>query len=768
MSRSAPNPKPDLPLDRRSFQEVVDRLLAPGLAALPRLPEHFSSESALLCFQFAMARCLQQGPRFCNPDHPARLIHAAREAVQAGMAPPETPGTLHEELEDAASLLRENGFWDRNAPLWWEPLPTPTSLCQLWMRMTEWGRTIIARLRQQVAAGQERHAGDEGLWHVANAVPDPFLALFTGILEEHFRDGTLGLARVGVGADAEISNHRQDEVRYLNGTEWVEAFDLAQLSLLTRWARQWLGSKLPATLGVSCQPPQNAMLARYGAKSQGYRAHVDNPGGDLDNGRALTMILYLNPKRFKPEGGALRIWRDGEAVSNESVRQFEPGGGDLICFDARSFIHEVQPIGEGPARWALSLWFNDRSPQPLEPHPPKPTATELFSGILDPKMPPATVVCHHFENTPVSGQMRAYPCPESGEPRTAIVCTTYRGGPMLRAWCRYHLDLGFDHLILVFDRLNDHREARLARELEQRYPDRLTCMDGEALRTAGWPSARKFKDRDAIEEMAQSSGHSWSVAARQTLNASHVLTLAKTDFFGGAPLDWLLHLDDDEFFYLDGTHRGGTTIQAHFALASARAWPRIRYLNSELLPPLTRGKAPHFKINPKLAAARLGRRGWPALCRELAMNQGDERPYFSGYHNGKSAVAVAPGLAAAGVHGWYLSQDPSTDPILAGPTILHFHCANARDFVQKYLSKAKTPPPSDQGLFAPSPLEEAAMATLKAAANDPSGDLETRLTELFRKRTRFNADQFQLLRMAGLIHAPELPKFDASFPWFNS
>ena len=747
------------------FQTLVDQLLEPGLATLPEIDAACGHQTAQLAFQFTMSRCLQQGPGLSPPDHPARLILRAWEAVAARRVPLETPALLRQQLEDAGKKLRHEGLWAATTPLWWEPLPPPAALSQRWFQMAAWGQNVLARIKSQ--APHHHNHGHEGqvqtgLWHVPNAIPDTFLQTLFQLLEDPTQKESLGLKRVGVGIEGVISGVRQDEVAYLRGDEWIEPAPLAQLTLLVRWLRTWFGPKLADSLGWVCQVPQNAMLARYAPGSGGYRTHVDNPSGEDDNGRVLTAILYLNPIEKPPRGGALQTWHRDEDPANPSKREFAAFGGDLVCFDSRAYVHQVLPVGSGPARWALSMWFNDRQPPARPASAPGPSATEMFMGIAKPELPANTAVCHHFEGGEPCGRMKPYTAPFQATPRTGAVCTTYRGGPVLRQWCRYHLRLGFDHLILVFDRLSDPQEANLANELSNLHgPERLTCLDGQALRNENWPEAGKFKDRDTLLAMTQFSGHSWSVAARQTLNASHVLTLAKTNRFGGQPLDWLLHLDSDEFFHLEGASRGGGILGDHFALASTHGWAMIRYLNSELLLTLPQSGQAGFKINPRVAIARLGSRGWAALCHSLAMAQNDQRPYFSGYHNGKSAVAVARGRAAAGVHGWYLDARQQTTPVLAGPSILHFHCASEREFIQKYRNKARTPPPSGKGLFPPSPLEQAAMAAMNPKTpSDAQTGSNDQLAAVYRTRTHFKKDHVKLLKMAGLVVSPEIPELD--------
>jgi hypothetical protein len=298
------------------------------------------------------------------------------------------------------------------------------------------------------------------------------------------------------------------------------------------------------------------------------------------------------------------------------------------------------------------------------------------------------------------------------------------------------------------------------------------------------------------------------VAARQTLNATAALATARTGELGGAPLDWLLHLDADERFHLEGDTRGGADLHTHFAAAAAAGWKLLRYANHELLAPLE--ASPHtadggagspialdadsarlgrvaltFKLNPRLAAARLGTGGWRQLVQQLEMAQDAPRPYFRAYHNGKSAVAVAGARAAAGVHGWRLDEGESdAQGFLAGPSILHLHFASRAAFRRKYRAlaeaiadspspvgkggateegseqglKAPTPPAAGPRLFEPSPVERTLLATIRGLRRDGATEagIDHHLDELHARLLTFTPAETELLAAAGLLHTVEL------------
>ena len=223
-------------------------------------------------------------------------------------------------------------------------------------------------------------------------------------------------------------------------------------------------------------------------------------------------------------------------------------------------------------------------------------------------------------------------------------------------------------------------------------------------------------------------------------------------------MDWLVHLDADELLYLEGDGRGGASLGRHYAAATTAGLRLIRYVNHELLLPCSSKNPPLFKINPRLAAARLGSRGWAETTRHLAMSQEDTRPYFNGYLNGKSAVAVAAGIAAAGVHGWYLdhASSPAASCLLAGPSILHFHFSTVESFRRKYLAMAAAP--REPRLFEPAPTEARALALIDALEGDRTDEetIALHIDRLHHSMTHFTESERALLEEAGLILQPDL------------
>jgi hypothetical protein len=572
-----------------------------------------------------------------------------------------------------------------------------------------------------------------------------------------------------VGASGRISVSRSDWIGFFSGTEPALLRAAPTVAAFVQWCLAHLGDVLADALpGKQPFPPQRAMLARYPAPSGGYAAHLDNPGEPHDNGRTLTLVIYLNPPEEASAGGELAVWSpivaDGDlAVGDGPPAEILPArGGSAILFDSRTVVHEVRPLREGPARWALTFWFND-SPQQPSLSPPLPTLsiTDVLLPVVAPPLPPDTVLFHEMDGDRAGGTISVRTT-ETAESRVGLVSTVYRGGRELDAWCQHHVSLGMAHLTLIFDHLNEPEEAADAARLALAYPPSLlTVWSGPKLVEEGWPSVPDGPDVAELKRLARTGSSSAAVAARQTLNASAALQAAKAGSLGERWLDWLIHIDLDEWFHLEGPGRGGSTVGEHFSAAIRAGFDLIRYLNHELLLPHQPGLPPRFKVNPRLAAARLGPSGWSQTVQHLSMAQSDARPYFNSYLNGKSAVLVRAGAAAAGVHGWTLTEPASaeTSCLLAGPSILHFSFASTNAFRRKFLHRAASPEPPGPRPFPPSPAETAALSLIRSLQRDEADQaaIRAQLDDLHGNLTGFSESEVELLEQAGLILTPDIP-----------
>lgn len=731
---------------RAALGELEDVLL--GAEPVAELGRRLQGGSLLsvhdpaLLFEVELRFLVRSGPRDAALA-PPRLVEVAQEAAAAGILPLAVPTDLRRTLEAALTSLRKEGAWHSDVPPWFFPLPDARPAERLRAELSlNAGLPPAADMAMTLAGSSMRW------WKLPRLLDAERARRIHDELESAHEAGRLGLERPGVGIDERISRLRSDSVCYATGREPELLASAPSAAALVQWALEELPGCLQVVPGRRLHAPASAMLARYPGPSAGYAPHMDNPGRKNDNGRALTFLLYLN----ECEGGELALWAEGKKTVEAPTEVVVPRGGSAVVFNARTVPHQVLPLREGPARWALALWLNDGEEIPIRPPRPNPclSLTEVLLPIADPPLPEGTVLFHELDDETPSGTI-VVRRRGARTPRTGIVTTAYRVGEALDAWCAHHFDAGFDHLVVVFDHLEDDSEAEDATRLREKWPEeRLTIWAGEAMRER-WVA----RDTDLLA-LVDGGGSSYAVSARQTLNASAALHAARSDELGGAPLDYLVHLDADELFRFEGAPRGGASAGEHFAAASEAGLVLLRYLNHELLLPEREGAPRRFKVNPRLASARLGRAGWSSLVRHLAMDQDDERPYFSGYLNGKSAVAVAVGRAAAGVHGWYLEDADAPARLLAGPSILHLRFGTPEAFRRKYLDIVDAPAPAGPLPFEPAPAEVAAVERIQRLREEGKGDdaVAKSLEDLHRRMTSFSDEDVELLAEAGLLLKP--------------
>ncbi|MEE8525543.1 MAG: 2OG-Fe(II) oxygenase [Thermoanaerobaculia bacterium] len=190
--------------------------------------------------------------------------------------------------------------------------------------------------------------------------------------------------------------------------------------------------------------------------------------------------------------------------------------GSAVLFDSRVVAHQVRAVREGPARWALAFWFNDAPHQPWTPTLPELTLTDALLPIAAPPLADDVVLFHQLSDADPAGEITVLTLP-SPRPQLRIGCvaTVYRGGSGLDAWCEHHLSLGMDHIVVIFDHLEEPDETAADERLRARYPrNRLTIWSGAE-------TARRWPDdaRSSPLRGFASGSSSHAVACRQNPSA---------------------------------------------------------------------------------------------------------------------------------------------------------------------------------------------------------------------------------------------------------
>ncbi len=240
--------------------------------------------------------------------------------------------------------------------------------------------------------------------------------------------------------------------------------------------------------------------------------------------------------------------------------------------------------------------------------------------------------------------------------RVGIVSMMREPGSMLSPWVKYHRRLGFTDFIILFD---DPEDTDIA--IARGFPDVRAVPVDRGVREA-WKSLRHWEDCGAHVDH--------TVGARQMLNIEYGCHLARE-----AGVDWLLHIDIDELFYLKSAD-----VQGHVALLAETGRTAAAYFNFEAIPESFEvaecfREVTLFKKPPKLLhhqdISRVGL--WP-----------DGRRYFNFYNNGKSMVRMLPGVYPLGAHRWTNAEGKLNWVTFFNPAILHFSVCGFAAFEQKY------------------------------------------------------------------------------------
>jgi SM-20-related protein len=177
-------------------------------------------------------------------------------------------------------------------------------------------------------------------------------ALWSREAQASFQAGEFRPAGVGRGVGRQVRPEvREDFVRWLDPPG--ETPSERRYFELMEELRRTLNREL--TLGLF---DLEAHLALYPPGAR-YRCHLDR--FENDEGRIVSVSLYLNSDWQADDGGALRLYL-GEP-KNEPFEDVLPAGGTLVCFLSERFHHEVLPSRR--QRLAATGWFTRRRSQPI-------------------------------------------------------------------------------------------------------------------------------------------------------------------------------------------------------------------------------------------------------------------------------------------------------------------------------------------------------------------------------------------------------------------
>tara|TARA_B100000945_G_scaffold29516_1_gene20376 strand:- start:953 stop:1906 length:954 start_codon:yes stop_codon:yes gene_type:complete len=216
------------------------------------------------------------------------------------------------------------------------------------------------------------------------------------------------------------------------------------------------------------------------------------------------------------------------------------------------------------------------------------------------------------------------------------IVSTIKEPHNLETWIRYHLNVGFDHIYLIFDDPNDYKNIKIANKFinvsifinNQKWKNLLSYL----------PNFKQF-----------GKTYSTEVMSRQILNVDLIMILANKKNH-----KWLLHIDSDELFY--------TTENLHNLFNKYERYI-VKFKNLELAP-----KKYNYK-NCFKEGTLFKKNGYK----------------FIAYYNGKSATQTHKNCRTNGVHDF--KTIPKTKIInekLENACILHYVSCNFDEYFKKY------------------------------------------------------------------------------------
>lgn len=246
--------------------------------------------------------------------------------------------------------------------------------------------------------------------------------------------------------------------------------------------------------------------------------------------------------------------------------------------------------------------------------------------------------------------------------KAAIVSTHKTWDSAGYAWAHYHLALGFSKLYVFVDGEQTGFEVKPPPSVELTY-----CGANY------WKSLSPTQSYEDSHSAVQASigtpgwGSPEALTYRQMLNVCSGLDCARAD-----GVDWLLHIDNDEFFWCPDV-----SIDEHFESLTRDGIAHAHFLNHESIV----RSAPAGRKESTIYF----RKNWEMLSehqRSMIPSLHPNKAYFLSYSGGKSAARVDATTGPNSAHFF-----KSTEPVSTSrPAILHIPYRSADQFCEKHMS----------------------------------------------------------------------------------
>jgi hypothetical protein len=198
--------------------------------------------------------------------------------------------------------------------------------------------------------------------------------------------------------------------------------------------------------------------------------------------------------------------------------------------------------------------------------------------------------------------------------RAAVVTTLINADKILGSFIKYHQSIGFDHIYLFFDDPNDKAIEKI-----RSIPNITITRNDDQLKKR-WQKTKLYQTKKEYRNYIDSEAMS-----RQMLNMAVACQMAQED-----KIDWLLHIDIDELFYLPNQ-----SVSEHFEELTRNDIASVQYLNYEGIPE-------EFEIEDFFKDVTLFKKnpGHYSFVQQYQYKGRGRNDYFNYYKIGKSAARV--------------------------------------------------------------------------------------------------------------------------------
>ncbi len=245
------------------------------------------------------------------------------------------------------------------------------------------------------------------------------------------------------------------------------------------------------------------------------------------------------------------------------------------------------------------------------------------------------------------------------------ICTTVADAENhIEFFIQYHLSIGFENIFVFIDDCNE-KTFKIASS----FPNVIPILNDLSLQEL-WKFTPHYKD--ITKRVIISS----EVMVRQELNLHVALSLAVD-----LKIDWLLHIDLDELFYLNNH-----SLKSHLKYCKSNSYGSAVYVNYEAI--AVKEESSQIYTATTYFKKNFFRRGaWTYSTEQKSFLNETEwltEKYLNFYQNGKCGVFLNQDLVIKDVHMIIAKDSKNKLMTHKDPLILHFPCVTFKEYLKKY------------------------------------------------------------------------------------